>query len=139
VIRGLRFRRHNLPRFEAKVALPSPSEVPRVAGPGPSDPADEGSGRKLSGEEIQSVVRRHAASIAKCLQKADAASAPPKVDAIVGIEPTGRVSKVSLSPAIGNADAEDCLARALKAMRFRKHPDRGFQVTIPLMIEVRGP
>jgi serine/threonine-protein kinase len=125
----LKFRPHLDPKLETTVHLPPPNTV-RPPPPQASTPA-----KPLTGKEIQTVVQRHSASIAKCLNGlAGVANAPTKVNATITISLAGRVTDVKLSPTLPRASVEVCLRKNLKAMRLRRQPVKDFKAAIPLTI-----
>lgn len=132
VLKSLQFRPHHAPKFVADVTLP---DDPGRDGTPPTTKSKTPP-KPLTTGEIQATVQRHSASIIKCLQAVDRETAPPKVEAQIAIELTGRVSSVSFRPALPQASVQQCLAKNLRMMRFRRHPVRDFKVTIPLEIQV---
>ncbi|HSI03141.1 MAG TPA: protein kinase [Myxococcota bacterium] len=133
VLTEMLFRPTATPVFETVVSLPQPKSMEC----GGDDPAPRPAGREtpLTGPEIQAVVQRSSQQIAQCLQKFEGAKAPAKVDARLTIEPTGRVSNVSLAPAVEVEVVSRCLDKTLRSLRFHRHPQKDFQVTIPLKIQ----
>jgi len=117
---------------------PGPSPEPNKKGEPRKERPPVGPSRTkgpLTGPEIQGAVQHQSESIARCLQKLDAAKAPPVVNAKMIIETDGSVSEVTFDPAVGDGNVEHCLDRTLKAMHFR-HPPAPTPVTIPLKIQV---
>ena len=92
--------------------------------------------KPLTGAEIQSTVQRYQSGIAQCLSDIDISTAPSKVDAQITIDVTGAVSTVRITPAVGQPPVDRCLNKALKSMRFHRHPPPDLKVTIPLKIQV---
>jgi serine/threonine protein kinase len=92
--------------------------------------------KPLTGAQIQSTVQRYQSGIAQCLSDINMSTAPSKVDAQITIDVTGAVSMVRITPAVGQPPVDRCLAKALKAMRFHRHPPPDLKVTIPLKIQV---
>ncbi len=133
VLTEMLFRPTATPIFETVVSLPQPKSMEC----GGDDPPPRVGTREtpLTGPEIQAVVQRNSQQIAQCLQKFESAKAPAKVDARLTIEPSGRVSNVSLSPVVAVEAVNRCLDKTLRSLRFHKHPQKDFQVTIPLKIQ----
>lgn len=134
----LRFAAHDRGKVQGRVRLPSPRLASPKARKAAIKPKKEPRAKPavLSSEEIQATVQRHASAIARCMQDLKVGEAPDKVDARIVIEAEGRVSQVSFSPSLDAAQVSECLRRSFKAMRFRKHAVEGFEVTIPLKIQV---
>ena len=133
VLTEMLFRPTATPVFETAVALPQPKSM-ECSG---DEPAPRTGIREtpLTGPEIQAVVQRSSQQIAQCLQKFEGTKAPAKVDARLTIEPTGRVSRVDLNPTVEVDAVSRCLDKTLRSLRFHKHPQKDFQVTIPLKIQ----
>jgi hypothetical protein len=127
-LQTLKYRTHPSPTFEANVLLPSPPDVPQQK----QVVADPGSNKPLTQDEIQAVVEQKFASIARCLQKLDAANAPAQLNATLVVQAAGKVSDVTLMPPV-DPTVSKCLSGALRSMRFRQGP-KGFSVTLPLKI-----
>ncbi|MBI3179390.1 MAG: hypothetical protein HYZ27_06985, partial [Deltaproteobacteria bacterium] len=93
--------------------------------------------KALSGAEIQQTVQRSSAAIGRCIDNlAGVQNAPSQVNATITIGTHGKVTNVGLQPALPQAAADQCLRGALKSLKFRTQPVEGFQVTIPLKIQV---
>ena len=135
VLTEMLFRPTATPVFETAVSLPQPKSLECAADEPPPRGGRETPSAPLTGPEIQAVVQRSSQQIAQCLQKFESAKAPAKVDARLTIEPTGRVSNVSLSPAVTVDAVSRCLDKTLRSLRFHKHPQKDFQVSIPLKIQ----
>jgi hypothetical protein len=134
VLRSQRFRAHPVPTFAATVRLPPPREAP-PASPPPSPPTRP---KPLTGDEIQATVHGRYDAILHCLQTLKGSTVPSKVDASLTIDVSGRVSQIDFEPALpqDNGSVDKCLRRVLGGMRFRRHPAKGFRVTIPLKLRV---
>ncbi len=135
VLSNMLFRPTATPVFETSVTLPKPASLACA----PEDPKPPAGTREretpLTGPEIQAVVQRNATPIAQCLQKLEGTKAPAKVDARITIDQSGKVSNVTLTPALDAPGVAGCLDRALRGLRFHKHPQKDLQVTIPLKIQ----
>ena len=137
VLQRMQFRTHELPQVLRKVSLPSPAE--NSTAPAKSAPTRSSKAAKaLTAGEIQGVVRKNSTAIARCLKNADLQGTPAKVDATITIEMGGRVGEVNIVPKLPDTKAQKCLQRTLSTMRFRRHPNKNFQVTVPLRISVQG-
>ncbi len=124
---------------------PEPSGGPRVdegvdkadAGPQPGKKVRAAPPKVLTGAEIQRTVRRSSATLGRCMDSlAGVQSAPSQVNATITIGTSGKVTSVNLEPALPQVAADQCLRAALRSLKFRAHPVEGFQVTIPIKIEV---
>ncbi len=133
VLTEMLFRPTATPLFETEVSLPHPKSMD--CGGEELTPRAGGRETLLTGPEIQAVVQRSSQQIAQCLQKFEKSKAPAKVDARLTIEPTGKVSNVTLAPAVEVDAVSRCLDKTLRSLRFHKHPQKDFQVTIPLKIQ----
>jgi hypothetical protein len=72
---------------------------------------------------------------ARGLRDINRETAPAQVEAHVAIETDGHVGEVTFSPELKDK-AGVCLAHALGALQFRKHPTEGLKVTVPLKLQV---
>ncbi len=129
----------------APVAAASPLVAPPMSAvpaplPSPATPAPPVEPRvnmkPLTGTEIQSVVQHHYQHILSCLDAADRAHAPSRINAQVTIENTGRVSQVTFNPALDSPTVESCLVHVMMSMRARKYRGGQMRVTIPLQVKM---
>lgn len=143
-IQELRLRAHGAASFTTEVTLPSPKRtMPAPNTPAHNvqqrDPVPDGGGggtAPLTAAEVQATVRRTSGAIVTCLRSMQNTKAPPELAAKFTIEPNGKIADVELVPGLGDEKAEACIARALKGMRFRKHPQKDFRVSMPLKFQV---
>ncbi len=124
----------------AAAAVPTVVEAPGTPEAAQDDkmlakPRREPLAKPLTGPEIQATVQRSQPDIARCLAGIDTSKAPSRVDASITIDLTGKVSEVQITPPIGQLDADRCLAKSMKNMRFHRHPPPEMKVTIPLKIQ----
>ncbi len=135
----LKFRPHGDPKFEASVELPAPKSCASAPTPPTTPvtppPVPAGTEKPLSAGEIQAAIQGQSGRIAKCLEGlSGVAGAPNKVVANIVIQPTGKVSDIDFSPALGVPAVEQCMRRTLGGLRFRRHSVKDFKVGIPLTI-----
>ena len=82
------------------------------------------------------MIGQNTSRIIKCLAAIDSKSAPAEVRPRIRIDTNGTVSQVEVRPPLQDAQAEDCLTKVLRAMRFRKHTNKNMApVTIPLTLK----
>jgi len=136
LLRKLRFRPHQQTKVEAVVQLPAPAKELGSPEPNPTKGTTTAPLKPLSGNEIRTVVQKHSGNFIKCMEKAQ--NIPPQIAATLTILTSGQVGDVVVKPPLSDSAAQSCLVRALKKMRFRKHPTKGFEVGIPLRFEAMG-